>query len=372
MRVQRHLRRTGLRMAVAGLLAGPLALWAQPADPPVQPADWRQANEAVGAFPRGHADVLKWERSRAQASAAAEPAAVGPALPTAEAAVRAAWRLHPDLARPLARIGESVASQIAQGRWNEVDPALQRRVDDMDELLEVAASARKAWISAVAAQQRLRPQREALEAAETANELGQRMARVGNWSALQAARVQRAVTTERMNLQRTQAAALTARSALIKELGLAGLVTGVVLPDQLPAVPEQAMPATELQQRALAIRGQLPDTQGLRSRWLAPQAIETYGAAHALARLAQGEQLATQRFITEETLLHYNGMLKSVWDLLAEVRNRAQAEAEAIDAQRDFWLAEADVQWVLQGGEPALVLSLGAPGGADAAAGAAH
>ena len=373
MKVFLHARRARLRVAVAGLLAGPLLLAAQPADPPIQPSDWRKANEAVGAFPRGHADVLRWEQARPPAPAVADASANALALPSAEAAVRQAWRLHPELARPLARIGAAATTAIAQGQWTSIDPSLQRRIDGLDEVFEVAASARQAWVRAVAAQQRLRPQREALEAAETALELGQRMARVGNWSALQTARVQRAATTERMNLQRAQAAAAAAQAELLQVLGLAGRVEAVALPAQLPAVPEQALAAAELQQRARAVQAQLPDAQVLRSRWQSPRAIGTYQAAHALARLAVTEQLPNQRFITDEVLLHYNGMLKSVWDLLAEVRNRAQAEAEAIDAQRDFWLAETELQWVLQGGAPPALLSLGGPGGGgEAAAGAGH
>ena len=37
-----------------------------------QPGDWKAANAAVAAFPRGHADVLQWEK--AQAAAAGQPA----------------------------------------------------------------------------------------------------------------------------------------------------------------------------------------------------------------------------------------------------------------------------------------------------------
>jgi outer membrane protein TolC len=81
--------------------------------------------------------------------------------------------------------------------------------------------------------------------------------------------------------------------------------------------------------------------------------------------------LRLRRYITEETVLHYNGMLKSVWDLLDEVRNQAAAEVDAIDAQRDFWLAEADLQWTLQGGAPTSLVSLGG-GSAGAIGAAAH
>ena len=36
-----------------------------------QPGDWKAANAAVAEFPRGHGDVLKWEK--AQANAAGQP-----------------------------------------------------------------------------------------------------------------------------------------------------------------------------------------------------------------------------------------------------------------------------------------------------------
>jgi outer membrane protein TolC len=59
-----------------------------------------------------------------------------------------------------------------------------------------------------------------------------------------------------------------------------------------------------------------------------------------------------------------------VWDVLDASRNQAQAAVDAIAAQRDFWIAEADLQWVLQGGEPDSFVSLG--GGGEATAPAAH
>jgi outer membrane protein TolC len=98
--------------------------------------------------------------------------------------------------------------------------------------------------------------------------------------------------------------------------------------------------------------------------------MNAYLAAHALALDSQGDVLKTREFITEETVLHYNGMLKSVWDLLDEVRNQSQATVDAIGAQRDFWSAEADLQWVLQGGEPDSFVSLGGAG--EVASAAAH
>ncbi|MBU4280580.1 MAG: hypothetical protein KKG11_09140 [Gammaproteobacteria bacterium] len=281
-----------------------------------------------------------------------------------------AWTVHRELARPLSKLGSKNVQLIAEGRSTELDPSLQRRVEDAGELLEVAAAGRKAWIEAVAAQQVLKHQRDMLEAAQAAHELGQRMVTVGNWSQLQLSPVQLAASTARMNLRRAQQVAAQAQSHLVKTMGQTGLQEAFSLPDQLPAIPAKPMAEADLQKRADAIRNQLPVAESLRNRALSKGAMNAYLAAHALALDSQGDVLKTREFITEETVLHYNGMLKSVWDLLDEVRNQSQATVDAIGAQRDFWIAEADLQWVLQGGEPDSFVSLGGAG--EVASAAAH
>jgi outer membrane protein TolC len=364
----RLVRCTGPWLA-ASVLMIPMVLSAQTV-PPTQESDWRRANDAVGAFKRGHADILKWEQANLPAEANQIASVQGMAVPTMDDAVRRAWRVHPSLARVQSRLGPQNVQIIETGRWVDLDPSLQRRVEDMDELLEVATQARKAWVDAVTARQILRHRQTSLEAAQAANELGKRMVTVGNWSRLQQSPVQLAEASARMDLRRAQLAAAQAQSSLIKLLGLAGLETSLVLPDRLPDVPATALTEAELQKSAAAIQGQLPNAEQLRNKALARSAINTYLAAHALALDSRDVVLKERVYITEETVLHYNGMLKSVWDLLDETRNQAQATADAISAQRDFWVAEADLQWVMQGGAPDSFVSLG--GAAEAPAAAAH
>lgn len=377
----------------ASCLALPLALWAQAASSPLAPLpdiDWKRANAAVAEFPRGHADVLKWEQQNQHESAAqadsphsvsaagagrvtgAATPADGMSLPSAEAAVRQGWAAHRGLVRTQNRMGPANVALLAQGRWTEVDPSLQRRVDDAGELLEVATQARKAWVQAVAARQVLQQHRSALEAAEAANELGRRMVSVGNWSKLQQTQVQLAQSNARMNLRRAQYAATQAEAALIQTLRLTGQYATVQLPDRLPDLPAQTLTAQQLDARAAAIAAQLPRIEAQRNTALVRQARQAYETSHALARAARDEVVQTRELISEETLLRYNGMLKSVWEVLAEVGNQSQAVVAAIEAQRDFWLAEADVQWVLQGGGPTSFVSLGGSGGAESAAPAGH
>jgi len=351
-----------------GLVSVPLALAAQTTAPGAE-TDWRRANEAVGQLKRGHADVLKWEQVNVPPPALQGPVAASLKLLTIEDVTRQAWRNHLDLAQPLARLGAPNVALIAEGRWTEVDQGLRRKVDDMDEVLQVAAQARKAWLQALAARQALAQYQAMLDAAEVASELGQRMVNVGNWSALQQARVQGAHLSAQMNRTRAQYAATQAQTSLIKTLGLTGKVASVTLPEALPELPLQLMPMDALQQKALAIRAQLPVAESLRSQAHSNMALAAYQASHALLKDSR-DALKTQTFINAETVLHYNGMLSSVWDVLDASRNQSQAAIDAINAQRDFWIAEADLQWVLQGGEPDSFVSLG--GGAEAAAPAAH
>ncbi|MDD2729630.1 TolC family protein [Malikia sp.] len=356
------------RCLALGLVAGPVLAMAQtpptPATAPASPEPaWRQANESVGQFQRGHADLLKWEQGQAPVAAQVPAAMPDFALATAEQAVRQAWRAHRELARPLAILGAAKADLLAAGRWLELDPGLNWRIDDFGELLEVAVQARKTWIDAVASQQALGPLRKQLAAAEAAQELGQRMVNVGNWSPLQLAQVQLQLANARMSLHRTQYAAAQAQARLLKTLELNGIQAAVGLPDQLPELPADVMTEAEFQRRLAAIQSELPRGNRLRNQADAPLAFEAYQASHAVARGTRDEVLKRREFIAEETVLHYNGMLKSTWDLLGEVQNQSQAQAGALAARRDFELARIDLHWLLLGGEPASLLSLGAGSG---------
>lgn len=297
------------------------------------------------------------------------PPANGLPLLTIQDVTRQAWRNHLDLAQPLARLGSANVALIADGLWTEIDPCLQRKIGDLDEVYGVAIQARKAWLQALAASQALTQYQIILDAAEAASELGQRMVNVGNWSALQQARVQLVQSSAQMNLRRAKFAAMQAQAHLIKTLGLTGKVAHVTLPESLPEVPLQIMPMDVWQKSASAIQAQLPAAEGLRNQVNIDMALAAYQASHALAQSSR-DALKTHAFINEETVLRYNGMLSSVWDVLDATRAQAQAAMDAMDAQRDFWIAEADLQWVLQGGEPDSLVALS--GGGEALAPAAH
>jgi outer membrane protein TolC len=82
---------------------------------------------------------------------------------------------------------------------------------------------------------------------------------------------------------------------------------------------------------------------------------ETYAAyrtAFDLARHYRDEVVPLRKRISEEVLLRYNGMLASVFELLADSREQVAAINAYIDALRDFWIAESDFQMALTSRSP--------------------
>jgi outer membrane protein TolC len=74
-----------------------------------------------------------------------------------------------------------------------------------------------------------------------------------------------------------------------------------------------------------------------------------YRASHDLARHYRDEVIPLRKKIADETLLRYNGMLASPFELLSDSREQAQAVAGYIDALKDFWLADAALDAALGG-----------------------
>ncbi|KVW96257.1 RND transporter [Thiobacillus denitrificans] len=65
---------------------------------------------------------------------------------------------------------------------------------------------------------------------------------------------------------------------------------------------------------------------------------------YAIARHLRDEVVPLKQRISEENMLRYNGMLIDVFELLADARSQIASVNAAIQAQRDYWLAESDLQ----------------------------
>jgi outer membrane protein TolC len=78
-------------------------------------------------------------------------------------------------------------------------------------------------------------------------------------------------------------------------------------------------------------------------------ALSAYQMARHAAHTTQAEVLRLHTELSQETLLRYNGMLTSTWDLLTSARTRIDSVDAALQAQRQAWLAHADLMAVLAG-----------------------
>lgn len=378
------------------------------ATPPVPQAamgeeKWRSVNDTVGAFKRGHIDILRWEaenRSREVAEAVPEGEPLSP-----KEAVRIALGNRPGL--------------FATEEMNTLERA---RADIA--VTEFTRDVHRAWIRAVGARQVLRTAEEAFDAADVATELAVRMTRVGNWGQDRLLREQRTLVDSGIRLAQARQETASAREALVRILGLWGDAAAITLPERLPDLPETPIAGEGLEATAMRNHPQLPlaaieaerSKRGLASRtramWeeaartaldqtiasapddgnplghlitSAPvlerrrlpaghdadqvaragasaaslaveirsqvrEAYHQYRVAYDIANHAR-ENARLSAESQEDMLLRYNGMLKSTWDLLVSAQSRVESAGASVQAQRDFWLAHTNLQAVLAGGD---------------------
>ena len=82
----------------------------------------------------------------------------------------------------------------------------------------------------------------------------------------------------------------------------------------------------------------------------ARDAYRSYRAAYDIARQYQRDVLPLRKIISDETLLRYNAMQIDVFALLTEARQRITATTAALEAQREFFLAETALGVAVLGG----------------------
>ena len=93
-----------------------------------------------------------------------------------------------------------------------------------------------------------------------------------------------------------------------------------------------------LQEKAVNVRSEARET------------YRTYRAAHEIALHYQREIVPLRKIISDEMLLRYNAMQIDVFELLTEARQRISANVNAIESQRNFWIASVSLFSAIVGG----------------------
>ena len=82
----------------------------------------------------------------------------------------------------------------------------------------------------------------------------------------------------------------------------------------------------------------------------ARSAYQAYRSTYDIALHYRNSDVPLRNRIEEESMRTYNGMLTNTFELLADSREKVNSNLLAIDAKRDFWLAEAGLAPAIYGG----------------------
>jgi outer membrane protein TolC len=308
---------------------------------------------------------------------------------------------------------------------------IERRRFDMTatriaaEAMRVAGDARRAYYSALAAQEGVRYMEQVKEAAEASAELARRMAASGSFSKLDHTREQLFYAETTAQLARLRQAAFGERERLTRLMGLWGDDLHFTLPDRLPDLPKSARDLSDIESAALKQRldvkaamkeaDSIASSMGLtratgfisllevsyihnnesgrprqtgyevelrlpifdwgsartaraehtymqavnrasevavKARSEVRESYDAYRTAFDLARHYRDEIVPLRKRISDENVLRYNGMLISVFELLADARQQVTSVNAYIETLRDFWIADATLQVALTGTSP--------------------
>ncbi|AKM32829.1 hypothetical protein AB870_13210 [Pandoraea faecigallinarum] len=136
-----------------------------------------------------------------------------------------------------------LASRIEARRFAQVQAQVTQAV------VEQATQTRRAWIEAVAAQQRVQILEQTTLATQAASELADGMARAGNFSAMRRTQENLVYADTAARLARAREQATSTREQLARQMGLWGQQLSFTLPARLPDLPRKrpAWPGAEAQ-----------------------------------------------------------------------------------------------------------------------------
>ena len=98
------------------------------------------------------------------------------------------------------------------------------------------------------------------------------------------------------------------------------------------------------------------------------ESYSAYRTAYDLAKHYRDEVVPLRKRISDENLLRYNGMLISVFELLADSRDQVMSVTGYVEALRDYWIAETTLQTAMVGRSPGATNAMSRPARSTSAA----
>ena len=312
-----------------------------------------------------------------------------------------------------------LAMQVEQRRFE------QAQYQAAFDAVGVATETRRAYFSAVAAQQLVQYDEQVKDAADASNELARRMVQAGNFNKLAQMRQQAFYGDATLQLARARHQAVAERERLVRLLGLSGEQLSFTLPERLPELPKEPAEPKDAEQTAMTKRldvlmakrsteamaqslgltkatrmvnvlhaGYVNKSQtgeqlqqgyeielelplfdfgsarvaraeaaymqslnriaevAINARSEVRETYSAYRTAYDLAKHYRDDVVPLRKQISDENLLRYNGMLISVFELLADSRDQVTSVTGYVESLRDYWIAETNLQTALTGRSP--------------------
>lgn len=138
------------------------------------------------------------------------------------------------------------------------------------------------------------------------------------------------------------------RNTIFDDAGKADIKRGVEVSIRLPVFDWGDARRTAMNASTLAASYRLQETVNNAGSHLRVS-YSAYRTMYDIARQYRDEVLPLRKRISAENQLRYNGMFISVFELLADTREQINSVIAAINAEQQFWLADAALQAELVG-----------------------
>jgi len=201
----------------------------------------------------------------------------------------------------------------------------------------------KSYYELVAQREKLSHMEDVLNAVEAASELTDRMYKVGNVNELKLLNQKKDLYKKRLEYKALEAKYIEAKERFIQRLNFVNRDLTIAVEPRLPELPKDSRRLTDKEQRSINL-GTINNPVSVQTRSLARISYESYLEKFNKAKSYKEDILPTQKKISEENLLRYNGMLIDVFHLLEDAEKQSKTVIEYIDANLALLIQAAKLE----------------------------
>lgn len=201
----------------------------------------------------------------------------------------------------------------------------------------------KAYYELSALNEKLIHMEDVLDAVESASELASRMYKIGNINELKLLKQNKDLYKKRLEYKAMQTKHAEAKERFIQRLNFDNRDLKIDVDIRLPDPPKESRKLSVKELKAIDLSS-ISNPGSVQARSIARISYESYLEKFNKSRSYKNEILPTQKKISEENLLRYNGMLIDVFHLLEDSENQSKAVIEYIDANAAFLIQSAKLE----------------------------